>query len=163
MWKMLWPSRIWRLDLNPQPSEHKYPPITTRPGLLPFTNFVGRLTAKIHWIRRIAISNLTYIRILHWTTQNIESGFLQICKFCLSQFNSQFFLMSVFGESRVLSVCSFPSYAAMLATILITATSNQGLKRCLRRNPNLITKLWSLQRLEKFPAGNLIMRCFRVE
>ena len=29
---MLCPSKIWRRDLNPQPSEHEPPPITTRPG-----------------------------------------------------------------------------------------------------------------------------------
>ena len=33
--KMLCPSKIWRRDLNPQPSEHEPPPITTRPGLPP--------------------------------------------------------------------------------------------------------------------------------
>ena len=27
------PFRIWRRDLNPQPSDHESPPITTRPGL----------------------------------------------------------------------------------------------------------------------------------
>ena len=33
MWKNLWPSNIWRQDLNPWPSERECPPITTRPGL----------------------------------------------------------------------------------------------------------------------------------
>ena len=32
---MLWPSSIWRQDLNPQPSVHESPPVTTWPGLPP--------------------------------------------------------------------------------------------------------------------------------
>ena len=34
--KMLWPSSLWCRDSNPQPLEHKSPPITTRPGLMHF-------------------------------------------------------------------------------------------------------------------------------
>ena len=33
IWKMSFPSGIWCRDLNPRPSEHEPPPITTRPGL----------------------------------------------------------------------------------------------------------------------------------
>ena len=33
--KMSCPSSLWRWDLNPQPSEREFPPITTRPGLPP--------------------------------------------------------------------------------------------------------------------------------
>ena len=34
--KMLWPSSKWRRYSNPRPLEHNSPPITTRPGLLPY-------------------------------------------------------------------------------------------------------------------------------
>ena len=33
--KMLWPTSIQCRDLNPRPSVHEFPPITTRPGLPP--------------------------------------------------------------------------------------------------------------------------------
>ena len=43
--KMLCPSSIWHRDLNPRPSEHESPPITTRPGLPPdLAVFYGAVT-----------------------------------------------------------------------------------------------------------------------
>ena len=36
--KMSWPSSIRHWDSNPRPSEHEFPPITTRPGREPLVN-----------------------------------------------------------------------------------------------------------------------------
>ena len=48
---MLCPSSIWHQDLNPRPSEHKSPPITTRLGLPP-------LKKKLVYIKNY---HLTYL------------------------------------------------------------------------------------------------------
>ena len=38
----------WRWDLNPQPSEHESPPVTTRPGSRPSTRILPITAEKLH-------------------------------------------------------------------------------------------------------------------
>ena len=54
--KYMWikcPSSIWCWDLNPRPSEHESPPITTRPGLTPIENGKIKSNSKLTFIRRL--------------------------------------------------------------------------------------------------------------
>ena len=47
---MLCPSSIQRRDLDPQPSEHESPPITTRPEVRNFTLLLTQTASKLRTI-----------------------------------------------------------------------------------------------------------------
>ena len=52
--KLLWPSSIWHQDLNPQPLDHKSPPITSRPVLPPIIQIITyTLVRKIKNLKTI--------------------------------------------------------------------------------------------------------------
>ena len=63
-----YPSSIWCRDSNSQPSEHESPPITTRPGLSPYSFdfcWVGggdaNHNASLRWWKFFAWQNADYV------------------------------------------------------------------------------------------------------
>ena len=80
-------NRCW--DLNPQPSEHESPPITTRPGLLPWTKSLFNI---------LKISNFEKWTLTFTTSESQQSD--EACQIWKVHFSSFHFEIVVRSRNR---------------------------------------------------------------
>ena len=120
--KMSCPSIILCQDLNPQPSVHEPPPITTIPGLLP--SFLAILSTQIHVILRHKMFNLFVLYLF-------VGQFWALCQF----YHSCHYLSVVY-----LPVCEFTllkqPYIQFSASVTIFRNKKQT--KLAQKQPNQI-------------------------